>query len=70
MRSQIRFFTFFLFLISTQLHAQKTEIKYLSGTGKDNTINCDFQLTTGRNSGRWTTIPVPCNWNYRVLAHL
>lgn len=62
MRSQILFFMLFLFLISTQLHAQKTEIKYLSGTGKDDTVNWDFQLTTGRNSGRWTTIPVPSNW--------
>ncbi|MFA5330228.1 MAG: glycoside hydrolase family 2 TIM barrel-domain containing protein [Prolixibacteraceae bacterium] len=42
--------------------AQKTEIQYLSGTGSDHTVNWDFFCTKGRNSGKWTTIPVPSNW--------
>ncbi|MBL7968065.1 MAG: hypothetical protein JNK09_13780 [Prolixibacteraceae bacterium] len=44
------------------LNAQKTEIQYLSGTGSDQTVNWDFFCTEGRNSGKWTQIPVPSNW--------
>lgn len=40
----------------------KTIIQYLSGTDKDHTVNWDFFCTKGANSGKWTTIPVPSNW--------
>ncbi|RPI22443.1 MAG: glycoside hydrolase family 2 [Acidobacteria bacterium] len=42
--------------------AQVTETVYLSGTDKDHTIEWDFFCTAGRNSGVWTKIPVPSNW--------
>jgi len=42
--------------------AQETEIHYLSGTGNDNTIDWAFFCTDGRNSGQWSTIPVPSQW--------
>ena len=42
--------------------AQKTEIQYLSGTGSDHTVNWDFFCSEGRNSGKWSQIPVPSNW--------
>lgn len=42
--------------------AQKTEIKFLSGTDAANTVEWDFYCTDGRNSGKWTKIPVPSNW--------
>lgn len=42
--------------------AQKTEKVFLSGTGSDHTVNWQFFCTAGRNSGKWTTIPVPSNW--------
>ncbi len=42
--------------------AQQTEKLYLSGTGNDNTVNWDFFCTAGANSGKWTSIPVPSNW--------
>src|SRR5687768_11437511 len=42
--------------------AQETEFQYLSGTGEDNTVNWQFFCTAGSNSGKWTTIPVPSNW--------
>jgi hypothetical protein len=42
--------------------AQQTETLMLSGTGSDNTVNWEFFCTEGRNSGKWTTIPVPSNW--------
>lgn len=51
----------FLFLFFQGI-AQKTEIKFLSGTDAANTVDWDFFCTDGRNSGRWTKIPVPSNW--------
>ena len=42
--------------------AQQTELKYLSGTGSDQTVSWQFFCTAGENSGKWTTIPVPSNW--------
>ncbi len=41
---------------------QQTEIHYLSGTDKDHTVEWDFFCTGGRNSGKWSTIPVPSCW--------
>src|SRR6185369_10454768 len=40
----------------------ETEIRYLSGTGKDDAVMWDFYCTGGRRSGVWTKIPVPSNW--------
>lgn len=51
-------FLFFSFTLS----AQETHKVYLSGTGNDQTVNWDFFCTAGQNSGKWTTIPVPSNW--------
>jgi len=42
--------------------AQETEKMFLSGTGSDHTVSWQFYCTEGRNSGKWTTIPVPSNW--------
>ncbi len=42
--------------------AQQTQIQYLSGTGNDHTVDWKFYCTAGRNSGKWSTIPVPSNW--------
>ncbi len=44
------------------LFAQSTQKVYLSGTGSDNTVDWQFFCTDGMNSGQWTTIPVPSNW--------
>lgn len=48
--------------VFTSAAAQNTEIKYLSGTGSDKTVDWDFFCTKGRNSGKWTKIAVPSNW--------
>ena len=55
---------FFLvpFVFFYQAMAQETIVQYLSGTDKDHTVNWDFFCTKGAKSGRWTTIPVPSNW--------
>ncbi|MBD3290580.1 glycoside hydrolase family 2, partial [candidate division KSB1 bacterium] len=47
---------------STNLLANETEFMFLSGTGSDNTVDWEFYCTGGRNSGYWTTIPVPSCW--------
>lgn len=52
----------FMVVSGMDMNAQNTEIKYLSGTGSDNTVTWDFFCTKGRNSGQWTTIAVPSNW--------
>lgn len=39
-----------------------TQVQYLSGTDKDNTVAWDFFCTAGRKSGAWTTIQVPSCW--------
>ncbi|SMC39557.1 glycoside hydrolase family 2 protein [Pedobacter africanus] len=44
------------------LYAQQTAQLYLSGTGNDHTVNWDFFCTAGMNSGKWTKIAVPSNW--------
>lgn len=51
-----------LWLFSAAGFSQKTEIQYLSGKDKDHTIDWEFFCTDGRNSGKWTTIPVPSHW--------
>ena len=42
--------------------AQQTILQYLSGTDKDHTVLWDFFCTSGMNSGKWTKIAVPSNW--------
>ena len=60
---KLLFSLMFLFLLNiTFCNAQKTEVQYLSGTGSDHTVNWDFFCTAGRNSSKWTQIPVPSNW--------
>lgn len=58
------FFLFpFIFLgLWVGLPAQSTEIQYLSGRDKDHRVAWDFHIDRGMNSGTWTTIPVPSNW--------
>lgn len=52
-------------LFSTFVCAQFTEKQYLSGTGPNDAVPWEFYCTEGRNSGKWTTIPVPSNWEFQ-----
>ena len=52
----------FVVMTSVQCFSAPSEIVYLSGKGKDDAVKWDFYCTGGRNSGKWTTIPVPSNW--------
>jgi hypothetical protein len=79
MRTSLRkiIFAVLLLVFSGTLYAQKTEIRYLSGTGCDQTVDWQFYCTSGMNSGKWTVIPVPSNWelqgfgkyNYGLDSH-
>src|SRR5690606_16121648 len=53
--------TIFL-LFSYSVFSQQMQIVYLSGTDAAKTVDWDFFCTDGRNSGKWTKIPVPSNW--------
>ena len=44
------------------ISAQKTEVRYLSGLDKDHTVQWDFFCNNGMNSGKWSKIAVPSNW--------
>lgn len=48
--------------ITNKLQSQATVVQYLSGTDKDHTVQWDFMVNKGRNSGKWSTIPVPSCW--------
>ena len=39
-----------------------TERVYLSGTGPEDTRTWDFMCSDGMNSGKWTSIEVPSQW--------
>ncbi|MFW6327335.1 MAG: glycoside hydrolase family 2 protein, partial [Bacteroidota bacterium] len=52
----------FALLLSLAVHAQQTEIIYLSGKDAARTVEWDFYCTDGRKSGEWTKIDVPSNW--------
>lgn len=53
----------FLFIFASVFsQAQRTEVQYLSGTGADDQTDWEFFCTGGRDSGKWTTIKVPSNW--------
>jgi hypothetical protein len=55
-------FSLLLSCLSAGLHAQTTQIVYLSGTDKDHPVNWDFFINTGQKSGSWNKIAVPSNW--------
>lgn len=42
--------------------AQQTQKVYLTGTDKDHTVPWNFFCSKGQNSGKWTKIQVPSNW--------
>ena len=55
-------------VLPSNLYAQQTFIQYLSGVDKDNTVQWDFFCTKGMNSGKWTKIAVPSNWEQQSFG--
>ncbi len=56
------FLTAFGCLLAFSVYSQETQIKFLSGTGKDDGVLWDFYCTAGRQSGEWKKIAVPSCW--------
>jgi hypothetical protein len=50
--------------------AQQTEIQLLSGHGKDDAVPWKFFCTSGANSGFWTNLPVPSQWDVKGFGTL
>src|SRR5450631_3319418 len=57
-----------LIVLATAAFAQPTIQQYLSGTDKDHTVQWDFFCTKGMNSGKWTKIAVPSNWELQSFG--
>lgn len=53
---------FIILLCLCSAKAQQTEVRYLSGTGPDNTVKWDFWCSSGMNSQKWSKIEVPSCW--------
>ena len=51
-----------LISVSELALGQQSQKVYLSGTDKDHTVQWDFFCSKGMNSGKWTKIAVPSNW--------
>ena len=49
-------------LYFSSIGAQNTETLYLSGTGLGKTVTWDFYCSGGMNSGKWSKIEVPSQW--------
>jgi len=60
-----RFHLLFFLTTLVSLFGTSTDELYLSGRGSDDAQPWDFYCTAGRNSGVWTTIPVPSCWETR-----
>ena len=54
--------TVLFLLVTLTSQAQETERQYLSGTGLGNTTTWQFRVSEGRNSGHWSKIEVPSQW--------
>lgn len=58
------FYCLLLLLASVQwgAPARQTEIRYLSGTGPEDTVTWDFWCSDGMNARKWSQIEVPSCW--------
>src|SRR5271166_3981281 len=50
--------------------AQDTQRQYLSGHDKDDAVPWNFECTSGPQSGYWTNLPVPSNWEMHGFGSL
>lgn len=45
------------------------QITFLSGADASSAVDWDFKISEGRNSGVWSTIPVPSNWEMEGFGY-
>lgn len=57
------------FCASAQSNDSQTQIRYLSGIGKDDAVMWDFFCTGGRKSNVWTRIAVPSCWEQQGFGN-
>jgi beta-galactosidase/beta-glucuronidase len=57
-------------LCSLPAFSQETQRQYLSGHGKDDAVPWKFLCTSGPQSGYWTNLPVPSNWELHGFGTL
>src|SRR6056297_3309983 len=62
MHLKFLFATFLIIHLLNPAFSQETEIVFLSGKDAATAVDWEFFCTDGQNSGKWTTIPVPSNW--------
>jgi hypothetical protein len=62
MRLTARYAALLVLLLPSMARAAETETQYLSGQGKDDMVKWEFKTDKGQNSGKWSTIGVPSNW--------
>ncbi|MBK0384063.1 hypothetical protein I5M32_13925 [Pedobacter sp. SD-b] len=58
-----------MLIVFTTLSSDAQQRQYLSGKGPSDAVNWDFKITAGRNSGYWTSIPVPSNWELQGFGY-
>src|ERR1017187_1232501 len=56
--------------LTSTLFAQETHRRYLSGHDKDDAVPWEFKCTYGAQSGFWTNLPVPSQWDMRGFGTL
>jgi hypothetical protein len=61
---------FFTLTFIATADAQLTERQFLSGHGKDDAVPWKFFCTSGANSGFWTNLPVPSQWDVKGFGTL
>ena len=52
-----------MLILALPVLAQDTEVQFLSGHGKDDAVPWMFLCTSGANSGLWTNLPAPAQWD-------
>lgn len=70
MRFHVQLISLLALALPLFANAQDTLRQYLSGHGKDDAIPWKFQCTSGANSGVWTNLPVPSNWDMHGFGTL
>src|SRR5215469_10817152 len=61
---------FLMLFAASIVLAQQTAFQYLSGHGKDDAVPWKFFCTSGAQSGYWTNLPVPSNWELHGFGTL
>ena len=59
-----------LMVLNIAVAAQETQIQFLSGHDKDDAVPWEFLCTSGTNSGFWTNLPVPSQWDVKGFGTL